>query len=95
MSQKTADSDVRMMIATQVAYLDGDKGMSVGDLVKRTISNYGGQSNLSEREQAQLDTAQYIQSKIQEYDLYDCNRWVIKEVADDNARRSHCWISRF
>lgn len=42
MSQKTADSDVRMMIATQVAYLDGDKGMSVGDLVKRTISNYGG-----------------------------------------------------
>ena len=86
MSQKTADSDVRMMIATQVAYLDGDKGMSVGDLVKRTISNYGGQSNLSEREQAQLDTAQYIQSKIQEYDLYDCNRWVIKEVADDNAR---------
>lgn len=86
MGQKTADSDIRMMVATQVAYLDGDKDMSVGELVNRTISNYEGQSNLSERQKSQLETAKYIKSRIEEHGLQDCNRWVIKEVRDDNER---------
>jgi len=84
--QKAADSDVRMLIATQVAYLDGAEGMTVGELVDRVISNYGNQANLSGKQKAQLDYAQYIQTQIEKYNLPDCNNWVIKEVADDNAQ---------
>lgn len=84
--EKVADSDVRMMLATQVAYLDGAKGMSVGDLINRIISNYDGWPNLSEQQQSQLDTALYIQEQIEKYDMQDCNRWIIKEVANDNAQ---------
>ena len=86
MGYLASDSDIRMMIATQVAYLDGDKGMSVGELVDSTIASYGNRTNLSEREKGQLETAQYIQSQIKENNLQDCNRWIIKDVADDNAR---------
>lgn len=85
MGQKTADSDIRMMVATQVAYLNGSGGMSVGDLVARTISRYGGRTDLSEKETAQLETAEYIKSLIKDNGLQECNRWIIKEVADDNV----------
>ena len=56
MGYLASDSDIRMMIATQVAYLDGDKGMSVGELVDSTIASYGNRTNLSEREKGQLET---------------------------------------
>jgi len=85
MGAKAADSDIRMLIATQVAYLNGDEDMRVGELVDRIISNYGGRSNLSKQQQAQLDTAQYIQAKIKENNLYECNHWVIKSVSDDSS----------
>lgn len=85
MAQKAADSDIRMMIATQVAYLDGDEGMMVGELVDRIIYNYDGKSNLSQQQQDQLNTAKYIQEKIGENGLSDCYRWTIKSVANDNA----------
>lgn len=84
--RRAAESDVRMMIATQVAYLDGSEGMSVSELVNNTISLYGNQSTLSKKEQAQLDTAQYIQEQIRQHDLQDCYDWVIRDVADDNAQ---------
>lgn len=85
-SYKTADSDVKMMIATQVAYLDGREGMSVGDLVDEIISNYGSSSSLTTKQQAQLETAQYIQSQLDKYDIHECERWVIKEVKNDNVQ---------
>lgn len=83
--EKAAESDIRMMIATQVAYLDGEEGMTVRDLVERTISNYSGRSNLSEQQKSQLDTAIYIQEKIEESGAYDCNRWIVREVDDRNT----------
>lgn len=72
------------MIATQVAYLDSTPGAKVGDVIERTISNFAGRSNLSKQEQAQLETAQYVKSQIEENSLYDCNQWVVREVSDSN-----------
>ena len=88
-SYKTADSDIKMMIATQVAYLDGDGGMSVGELINRIITNYGSQEgSLKPQQEKQLETARYIQRLINDsnYDLHDCERWIIKEVYDDNTQ---------
>lgn len=86
MGQRAADSDIRMMIATQVAYLDGDENMSVGELIHRIISNYAGCVDLSEKQKAQLETAGYIKSQIEEHDLQDCYRWIIQAVCDENAK---------
>ena len=55
MGRKAADSDIRMMIATQVSYLDGKPGVMAGDLVARTIAAYAEEDNLPERERKQLD----------------------------------------
>lgn len=85
MAQKAADSDIRMMIATQVAYLDGDEGMTVEQLVQQTINRYEGKSGLSEREQSQLKTAQYIQFKIAKHQVEDCGQWIIRSVDNDNS----------
>lgn len=82
---KAADSDIRMMIATQVAYLDGDEGLTVGELVEYTITNYGNKENLGKRQQAQLDTARYIRDIISNNpDMQDCNSWIIKAAVDTN-----------
>lgn len=82
--QKAADSDIRMLIATQVAYLDGEEDMSVGDLVNRAIANYGSKSNLSAQEQGQLNVARNIQERVNQYDLQDCYNWVIQKVENTN-----------
>lgn len=81
---KAADSDIKMMIAAQVAYLDGDEGMTVKELVDRTIADYSERGELSEKEKSQLDKAVTIRDQIEEYDLNECNRWVIQEVHDTN-----------
>ena len=81
---KASDSDIRMMIATQAAYLDAVPGAKVGDLIERTISSYAGRPDLSKQEQAQLNTAQYMKEQIEAHGLYDCNYWLVKEVSDSN-----------
>lgn len=86
MRQLAADSDIRMLIATQVSYLDGTPGVPAGALVARTIARCEGRSDLSEQEKDQLETARYIQSKIEEHGLSDCRRWIIREAANDNAK---------
>lgn len=83
-SYKTADSDVKMMIASQVAYLDGDEGMTVGELVDRIISNYEGHDPLTKQQESQLNTARTIQEQLDQYDIHECERWVIKAVDDQN-----------
>ena len=86
MGRKAADSDIRMMIATQVSYLDGKPGVMAGDLVARTIAAYAEEDNLPERERKQLETARYVQSQIEKHRLNDCCRWVIREIDDDNTK---------
>lgn len=81
---RASESDIRMMIATQVAYLDATPGAEVGDVIERTISNFAGRPNLSKQEQAQLETAQYVKSQIEANNLHDCNQWVVREVSDSN-----------
>ena len=85
---KAAGSDIRMMIATQAAYLDGEKGMTVGQLIFRTLWRCGGSRvSLSKRQRAQLETASYIRERISQDELlWECSHWIIRETADDNAR---------
>ena len=54
MGRKAADSDIRMMIATQVSYLDGKPGVMAGDLVARTIAAYAEIGRASCRERVSL-----------------------------------------
>lgn len=88
MGQKTADSDVRMMIAAHVAYLDSDpdEEISVADLINRIIKNNEGNPNLGPKEQVQLNVAKSIRSMIQEYNIPDCGRWIVKDATDDNSQ---------
>lgn len=85
--QKASESDIKMLIATQVAHLDlpGNDPITVRDLVNRIIANYEGRPNLPGQAQAQLDTAKNIQERIREYDLQDCYSWVIQDKRDTNA----------
>lgn len=83
---KASESDIRMMIATQVAYLDATPGAKVSDVISRTISRYEGRSDLSAMEKSQLEYAQNLQSTIEKNHLYDCNYWIVKEVSDDNQQ---------
>lgn len=86
MGSKAADSDIRMMIAAQVAYLDApaDGSLCVGDLIEQTIRNCEGRSDLSEKQQKQLKAAQSLKTMIEKHRLRDCNRWVVVDAGDRN-----------
>lgn len=82
-----AYSDIKMVVATQVAYLDGEEGMTVKELVDQTLRNLDGRNDLTAKQEAQCNTARYIRELIQKNDdLKACDRWVVEQVLDTNSK---------
>ena len=83
---KASESDIRMMIATQVAYLDCVEGKSVQYNIDRIIRNYENNPHPSEKEQGQYETAIKLQQRLSEYNCTDCYDWTVKKTCDNNNK---------
>lgn len=80
-------SDIKMKLASQIAYLDGEEGKTVRELVDRTIANLKDQDNLSSKQKSQLEAAVEIDKMLKDenYNLQECGNWIIKDVEDLNS----------
>ena len=81
---RASESDVRMMIASQFAYLDTDgcEGKTVKSILDELSRKYEGSKDAYHQDQ--LGTVNAIKDRIEQYDAEDCGRWILREVSNSN-----------
>ena len=83
----TPNSDLQMVIASQVAYLDiPAKGMSVDELVMRVLRDCDGATGGKAKNQ--YETAKYLQGLLEKSP--DCGSWVVRDSMNDNCNSGCC-----
>lgn len=82
----SSNDDARMLLATQIAYLDADPGVTVQEAINESIQAFYEAGCPSEGlEHDRFETAKNLSARMMEFDMTEeCGNWVIVDTCDEN-----------